>query len=108
MDQTKLHPAAEPFDLFAKWFAVATEKEPNALLVPDTALGADQGGRYLLVVDKDNVVAQRHVEVGPLVDTLRVIQKGIGAEDRVVVDGIQRAIPGAKVEPVVQTASAKN
>jgi RND family efflux transporter MFP subunit len=87
---------------------VPTEKEPNALLVPDTALGADQGGRYLLVVDKDNVVAQRHVEVGQLVDTLRVIEKGIGAEDRVVVDGIQRAIPGAKVEPVVQTASAKN
>ncbi|MDR3535324.1 MAG: efflux RND transporter periplasmic adaptor subunit [Acetobacteraceae bacterium] len=81
-------------------------KQPNALLVPDTALGADQGGRYVLVVNKDNVVEQRHVEVGALVDTMRVIDKGITADDRVVVDGIQRAIPGAKVDPTVQTAAA--
>ena len=37
----------------------------NALLVPETALGTDQGGRYLLVVGKDDVVEQRKVEVGP-------------------------------------------
>ena len=85
---------------------VPTEKQPNALLVPDTALGADQGGRYLLVVDKDNVVVQRHVDTGPLVGTMRVIDKGVAADDRVVVDGIQRAIPGDKVDPTVQTAAA--
>ena len=39
--------------------------EQEALLVPDAALGSDQGGRYLLVVDKDNVVEQRKVEIGP-------------------------------------------
>ena len=87
---------------------VPIDTAPNALLVPDTALGADQGGRYVLVVDKDNVVAQRHVEVGPLVNAMRVIESGITPEDRVVVDGIQRAIPGAKVDPVVRTASARN
>ncbi|MDR3536312.1 MAG: efflux RND transporter periplasmic adaptor subunit [Acetobacteraceae bacterium] len=81
-------------------------KQPNALLVPDTALGADQGGRYVLVVNKDNVVEQRHVDVGALVGTMRVIDKGVTADDRVVVDGIQRAIPGAKVDPTVQTAAA--
>ena len=37
----------------------------NATLVPDVALGADQGGRYVLVVNKDNVVEQRHVQTGP-------------------------------------------
>jgi len=74
------------------------------LLVPDAALGTDQSGRYLLVVNKDNVVEQRRVELGPLDGTLQVIDKGIGAEDRVVVNGMLRAVPGQKVDP--QTASA--
>lgn len=81
--------------------------EPTAsLLVPDVALGSDQGGRYLLVVNKDNVVEQRKVELGPQVDTLRVIDSGIAAEDRVIVGGLLRAIPGQKVDPQTQTASA--
>lgn len=71
----------------------------NALLVPHTALGIDQRGHYLLVVGQDEVVEQRPVQIGALVDGMRVITQGIGAEDRVVVGGIQRAIPGAKVMP---------
>lgn len=74
------------------------------LLVPDTALGTDQSGRYLLVVNKDDVVEQRRVELGPLDGTLQVIDKGIGADDRVIVNGMLRAVPGQKVDP--QTASA--
>jgi hypothetical protein len=67
--------------------------------VPDTALGADQGGRYVLVVGKDDVVAQRKVEIGPLIEELRVIDKGLEADDRVVVAGVLRAVPGQKVDP---------
>ncbi len=78
-------------------------KAENALLVPDEALGSDQAGRYLLVVNKDNVVEQRKVEVGQREGTLRVIDKGITATDRVIVNGLLRAIPGQKVEP--QTAA---
>ncbi len=74
----------------------------DALLVPDVALGSDQGGRYVLIVNQDNVVEQRKVEIGALVDGMRVIAKGITASDRVVVSGILRAIPGNKVDP--QTA----
>jgi RND family efflux transporter MFP subunit len=73
--------------------------EPTALLVPDAALGADQSGRYLLVVGGDGTVAQRDVEIGALEGSLRVIKKGIAADDQVIVDGIQRAIPGQKVAP---------
>jgi RND family efflux transporter MFP subunit len=81
--------------------------EPTAsLLVPDTALGSDQGGRYLLVVNTDNLVEQRKVEVGPQADTLRVIESGIKADDRVIVGGLLRAIPGQKVDPQTQTASS--
>jgi multidrug efflux system membrane fusion protein len=72
---------------------------PNALLVPDRALGIDQSGHYLLLVDQNDEVDQRTVQIGALVGDLRVVTEGLAAEDRVVVDGIQRAIPGNKVEP---------
>jgi RND family efflux transporter MFP subunit len=78
---------------------VPTTKEDNALLVPDAALGADQSGRYLLVVGKDNVVEQRHVEIGAREGALRVIEKGIKPDDRIIVAGLLRAVPGQKVEP---------
>jgi RND family efflux transporter MFP subunit len=59
--------------------------EQNSLLVPDAALGSDQGGRYLLIVNKDNVVEQRKVTIGPKVGDLRAIESGIESGDRVVV-----------------------
>lgn len=77
-----------------------------ALLVPDVALGSDQGGRYVLVVNNDGVVEQRRVEPGQLVGELRVIANGITKDDRVVVGGIMRAIPGQKVDAELQTAAA--
>ncbi len=78
------------------------------LLVPDTALGTDQGGRYLLVVNKDDVVEHRRVELGPLDGTLQVIDKGIGEGDRIVVNGMLRAVPGQKVDPQTASAPAKS
>ncbi len=74
-------------------------KKREALLVPNLAVGLDQSGRYVLAVNKDNVVEQRPVEIGQHVDRFRVIEKGISAEDRVIVNGMQRARPGAKVNP---------
>jgi RND family efflux transporter MFP subunit len=84
---------------------VPSEPRP-ALLVPDVALGSDQGGRYVLVVNKDSVVEQRKVEAGPLVGALRVIDKGLLKDDRVIVGGIMLAIPGQKVDAQVQSADA--
>jgi RND family efflux transporter MFP subunit len=78
----------------------------NSLLVPDAALGSDQGGRYVLVVNKDDVVEQRKVTTGPKVGDLRAIDSGLKADDRVVVNGILRAIPGQKVDPQIQTLAA--
>jgi RND family efflux transporter MFP subunit len=78
---------------------VPTGADANALLVPDVAIGTDQGGRYLHTIGKDDVVEQHRVEIGALEGNLRVIAKGIGPEDRIVVSGIQRAIPGQKVVP---------
>src|SRR5262245_11063536 len=78
----------------------------DSLLVPDAALGSDQGGRYVLVVNKDNVVEQRKVTTGPRVGELRAIDSGLKADDRVVISGILRAIPGQKVDPQMQTVAA--
>ena len=80
--------------------------QTESLLVPDAVLGTDQGGRYLLVVNGENVVEQRKVTLGPIVDDLRVIEQGLKPDERVVVGGMLRAIPGQKVEPQTQTASA--
>ena len=77
----------------------------TTFLVPAAALGSDQGGVYVLIVDKDNVVQQRKVEIGQVVDTMRVIEKGLNADDRVIVTGLLRAIPGQKVDPQTQSAS---
>jgi RND family efflux transporter MFP subunit len=71
----------------------------NALLVPDRALQEDQGGRYVLIVNKDDVVEQRYVQLGQLDGTLRVITSGLTPEDRVVVGELWRATPGTKVRP---------
>jgi RND family efflux transporter MFP subunit len=71
----------------------------DALLVPDRALGIDQRGHYLLLVGANDEIEQRPVQIGALVGDLRVITQGLAAEDRVVVEGIQRALPGNKVAP---------
>ena len=69
----------------------------QALLVPDAALGTSQAGRYLMVVNKDDVVEQRPVTIGAAEGALRVIAAGLRPDDRVVVTGLTRAIPGEKV-----------
>jgi RND family efflux transporter MFP subunit len=81
---------------------VPIDKEQNALLVPNVALGSDQSGRYVLVVSSENVVEQRKVETGPLEGDLRVIESGLKGDDRVVTAGLLRAVPGQKVDPQLQ------
>jgi RND family efflux transporter MFP subunit len=81
---------------------VPYDQQQDALLVPDVALGSDQAGRYLLVVNGDNIVEQRKVQTGQLEGDLRVIENGLKADDRVVIAGLLRAIPGQKVDPKLQ------
>lgn len=85
---------------------VPFDQQKDALLVPDVALGSDQAGRYVLVVNGDNVVEQRKVRTGPLEGDLRVIDSGLKPDDRVVIAGLLRAIPGQKVDPQLQKIEA--
>jgi RND family efflux transporter MFP subunit len=71
----------------------------EALLLPDTAIASDQSRKIVFVVKDDDTVEARPVTLGPLDEGLRVIREGLKPEDRVIIEGLQRARPGAKVAP---------
>jgi RND family efflux transporter MFP subunit len=88
--------------------------EHEALLVPDAAIASDQSRKIVFTVADDGTVGTKLIELGPIVDGLRVIRTGLAAADRIVIDGIQRARPGQKVKPedgkieaLTQEAAAK-
>lgn len=74
----------------------------DALLVPEVAIGSDQSGRYVLVVDAEDVVQQRGVTLGESFGPLRVVKTGLNPQDLVVVNGLLQATPGQKVQPEMQ------
>ncbi len=91
--------------LFAR-VRTPVEKLDKAILVPDPAIGTSQEGRYLLVVGPDNVVQRRNVKTGDREGPYRIVESGIDPGDWVVTEGVQRAIPGAKVDPQQTKLSA--
>ncbi|HXQ21886.1 MAG TPA: hypothetical protein VN812_09440, partial [Candidatus Acidoferrales bacterium] len=79
----------------------------HALLVPEAAVSADQGGQYLLTADDHNVVQYRRVRLGPTVSGgMQVIESGIQKDEWVIVNGLQRARPGSTVKPTRTTLHA--
>lgn len=84
--------------LFAR-LRMPVQERSDALLVTERAIGSDQAGRYVLVVNSEDVVERRPIRQGQLVDGLRVVLEGLTARDRVIVRGVQRARPGVEVNP---------
>lgn len=74
-------------------------RDDHVMLVPEVAMGADQLGKYVLVVNDKKIVERRGVETGAAVNSMRVIEKGLSGEEWVVVNGIMAAIPGREVNP---------
>jgi multidrug efflux system membrane fusion protein len=72
-----------------------------SMLAPDIALLSDQSGRYALVVNDKNIVELRRVKIGALDGAMRVVLEGLSESDRIVVNGLQRARPGATVVPTL-------
>jgi RND family efflux transporter MFP subunit len=70
-----------------------------SLLVPEVAIGHDQQGAYVLVVNEKNVVERRNVTTGPAVESRRAIDGGLTGEDWVIVNGLLKAAPGRQVTP---------
>jgi RND family efflux transporter MFP subunit len=72
----------------------------NAVLVEETAIGTDLGGKFVLVVGPDNIVELRHIELGPLQDDgMRVVLSNLEPAERYIINGLQRARPGLPVTP---------
>jgi multidrug efflux system membrane fusion protein len=71
--------------------------ERDALLIPDSVISSDQASKIVFTVADDGTVGTKKVELGPIVDGLRVVRSGLVPTDRIVIDGIQRARPGQKV-----------
>ena len=82
-------------------------EERAAFLVPDAAIGHDQQGAYVFVVNDKNVVERRGVKTGPAVDALRAIDDGLKGQEWVVVNGLVKAAPGRKVTPERESAAGK-
>ena len=78
---------------------VAGSPRYEALLITDRAVGTDQGTKFVLVVDSENVVSVRPVELGPEVDGLRVVRSGLKGDEQVIINGLVNARPGSKVSP---------
>src|SRR3989449_509419 len=72
--------------------------EREALLVPDSAIASDQASKIVFTVADDGTIGTKRVELGPIVDGLRVIRSGLAPTDRIVIEGLQRARPGQKVK----------
>jgi RND family efflux transporter MFP subunit len=70
----------------------------SAMLIPETAIVAAGQSKTALVVAENGTVESKTLEVGPVVNGMRVIRSGLGANDRVIVNGVQRAMPGAVVD----------
>jgi RND family efflux transporter MFP subunit len=89
--------------LFAR-VRVPVAEEKSALLVPETAIGYDQLGPFVKVVNAKHVVERRGVKLGNQVDDDRVVLDGLKDDDWVVVAGLLRAMPGKEVTPEQATA----
>jgi RND family efflux transporter MFP subunit len=92
---------------YAKVRMLLTQRN-DALLVTERAIGTDQGGKYLLVVNDKDIVERRAVSLGEHIDGMVEIAEGLSGSERVVVNGLQRARPGAPVTPKTEAAKAEN
>lgn len=87
---------------------IAISAPAEALLVPDTAIGTEQVRKFVYGVGSDNVAKPKYVTLGPVVDGMRVVKTGIVADDLIIVNGLMRVRPGAKVTPQEAAADTAN
>jgi RND family efflux transporter MFP subunit len=83
---------------FARVRVPGSAKYP-ALMIPDQAVGTDQGQKFIYVVNDQDVVEYRTIKLGPLIEGLRVVREGVQPKDWVVINGLMAIRPGAKVKP---------
>ena len=76
-------------------------EDDNAILIPDASTGTDQLGRYIYVVNDNNIVSYRHIEVGEIInDSLIHVKSGLNPDERFVTKALLKVRSGMKVEPI--------
>ena len=78
---------------------LATSDAYDAVLVPESAVLSDQSKKLVLTLGPDNVVVPKPVVLGTAIDGMRVVKSGLGGDDQLIVNGLMKARPGAKVTP---------
>jgi RND family efflux transporter MFP subunit len=91
--------------VFAKVRLPMGKVTKSALLAPQRSLQEDQGGRYLLLVNANNVIEKRYVQLGQTVGTMQEITSGLDRNDRIVIGELWRASPGMSVTPKLTTSA---
>jgi len=76
-----------------------------AFLLPETAIGNDQQGDYVLVVNERHIVERRHIKAGTSIDNMRVIEQGLNGKEWVITNGVLKAAPGRQVTPLRENGS---
>ena len=78
---------------------VPTSAQHPAILIPDRAVVTDQSRKLVMTVKPDGSVEPRPIQPGPTYQGLRIVRSGLGTGDTIIIDGLMRARPGAKVTP---------
>jgi len=93
--------------LFARIRVPLSARHP-ALLVEERAIGTDQGQKYVMSLTSSNTVEYRAVKLGPEVNGKRIVREGVGPDEQIVVNGLQRVRPGMPVSPQTEVASKED
>lgn len=91
--------------LFPGMFGVVSLRSSDPVkrtLLPESAIGTDLVGRYVFIVNKDNVVEYRKVQVGEIVGKMQIVTSGINPDDCVIINGFHKAKTGRKVTPLMK------
>ena len=91
--------------LFVTLITESQQKELMAM-VPQAAVQANQQGKFVLVVDKSNTVKQRHVVLGRRINAMWIVEEGLAADEKVIIEGLQKVRVGVTVKPVLKTVDA--
>jgi membrane fusion protein (multidrug efflux system) len=85
---------------------IESKTKKNMSMVPQAAVQANQQGKFVLFIDKDNKVKQRPVVLGRRLNAMWVVESGLVAGDRVIIEGLQKVRPGVEINPIEKTVDS--
>ena len=75
----------------------------RAIVIPRKAISIEGGGAFIYVLRRDDVAEKRFVQIGPEIENSVVIERGLGENERVVIEGYHKLEPNVKVQPILSS-----